>query len=302
MKNSLRKGNRKTYRRINKKGNKKTHRRHKANNRRTRRHSGGFINASHIANAYNTATQAYQGLNDAYSGLQEKYQESMQHYDTIKQKYDEMKNTLSEIANDPAVQKHLDTISTLHSQLSNSITPTTTHSGEDISPEEKMVGGFFNSSSLSSFNNSSLSSLNNAYKSANTSLANKKQQFDTVYKHPEVQKNIKDLSSHSYNTAKQGALLGVNVAAAAPFSSAYRGYTTYSAAKKGIKSAKNLYSSASDVYKTTIPQEAPPQEVAPQEAPPQEVAPQEAPPQEVAPQEAPPQEAAPQEAPPQENI
>jgi septation ring formation regulator EzrA len=227
MKNSLRKRNI------------KTHRRHKANNRRTRRRSGGFINSSHITNAYNTATQAYQSLNEAYSGLQQKYQESMQQYQDMKQKYDDMKEKLTEISNDPAVQKHLDTLSTLHSQLTNTMTP-----------EEKMTGGFFNTSSL-----------NNAYQSVNTSLTNKKQQlnakqqqFNTVYKHPEVQKNLKDLSTHSYNTAKHGSLLGVNVATGAPFSAAYRGYNTYSSAKKGIKSAKNLYSSANDAYKSSGPQ------------------------------------------------
>lgn len=215
MKNSLRKRNRKTR---------------KANNRRTRRRSGGFINSSNITNAYNTATQAYQGLNDAYSGLQQKYQESMQQYQDMKQKYDDMKEKLTEISNDPAVQKHLDTLSTLHSQLT---TPTA----------EKMTGGFFNNSSF-----------NNAYQSANSSLTNKKQQFNTVYKHPEVQKNLKDLSSHSYNTVKNGSLLGVNVATGAPFSAAYRGYNTYSSAKKGAKSARNLYSSANDAYKSSLPQ------------------------------------------------
>ncbi len=227
MKNSLRK----TLR--------KRNRRHKVNNCRTRRHSGGFINSSHITNAYNTATQAYQSLNEAYSGLQQKYQETMQQYQDMKQKYDEMKEKLTEISNDPAVQKHLDTLSTLHSQLTSSTTP-----------EEKMTGGFFNTSSL-----------NDAYKSANTSFTNKKQQLNAkqqqlnaVYKHPEVQKNFKDLSKHSYNTVKQGSLLGVNIATGAPISAAYRGYNTYSSAKKGVKSAKNLYSSASDVYKSSAPQ------------------------------------------------
>jgi DNA repair exonuclease SbcCD ATPase subunit len=227
MKNTLRKRNI------------KTHKKHKANNRRTRRRSGGFINSSHITNAYNTATQTYQSLNDAYSGLQQKYQESMQQYHDImqqyqdmKEKYDNIKEKLTEISNDPAVQKHLDTLSTLHSQLTSTMTP-----------EEKMTGGFFNTSSF-----------NNAYQSANTSLTNKKQQFNTVYKHPEVQKNFKDLSTHSYNTAKHGSLLGVNVATGAPFSAAYRGYNTYSSAKKGVKSAKKLYSSANDAYKSSVPQ------------------------------------------------
>lgn len=220
MKNTLRKRNR------------KTHKKHKANNRRTRRRSGGFINSSHITNAYNTATQTYQSLSDAYSGLQQKYQESMQQYQDMKEKYDNIKEKLTEISNDPAVQKHLDTLSTLQAQLTSTMTP-----------EEKMTGGFFNTSSF-----------NNAYQSANTSLTNKKQQFNTVYKHPEVQKNLKDLSTHSYNTAKQGSLLGVNVATGAPFSAAYRGYNTYSSAKKGVNSAKKLYSSANDAYKSTVPQ------------------------------------------------
>jgi hypothetical protein len=65
---------------------------------------------------------------------------------------------------------------------------------------------------------------------------------------------MKDLSTHSYNVAKHGSLFGVNVATGAPVSAAYRGYNTYSSAKKGIGSAKNLYSTANNVYrKSNIP-------------------------------------------------
>ena len=67
--------------------------------------------------------------------------------------------------------------------------------------------------------------------------------------------NLSDLSKHSYKTAKHGSLFGVNVATGAPISAAYRGYNTYRSAKKGISSAQNLYRSASDAYKSSVPQQ-----------------------------------------------
>ena len=237
MKNSLQKIRRKTY----KKHYKKTNKKNKVNNSKTKRRLGGFINASHISNAYTAATQTYQNLNNAYSGLKQKYQESMQQYEDIKEKYDEIKEKLVEISKDPLVQKHLDTLSTLHSQLTNQDN-NQDNNQDDNTKETKIVGGFFDTSSLTK-----------AYQNANTSYANKKQQFNTVYQHPEVQKNLKDLSTHSYNTAKHGSLLGVNIATGAPFSAAYRGYNTYKSANKGIKSAKNLYSSASNAYRSSVP-------------------------------------------------
>jgi chromosome segregation ATPase len=229
----------KSFKKSIKKTLKMNYRKRKANNRKTKRYLGGFINPSQISNAYNAATQTYQNLNKAYSGLNQKYQDTVNQYQDIKQKYDAIKEKISEISNDPAVQKHLDTLSTLHSQLSN--TSSAIPNSLNTDQETKVGGGIFDTSGL-----------NTAYQNVNTSYMNKKNKFNSVYQHPEVQKNLKDLSSHSYNTAKHGSLLGVNVATGAPFSAAYRGYNTISSANKGIKSAKNLYSSASNAYNASV--------------------------------------------------
>ena len=211
------------------KKSRKTRNKSKKSQHKSRKNLGGFINSSNITNAYNTANKTYQGINDAYVVAKQKYQETMEKYQDMKQKYDQMKQELEQIYNDPEVQKHL---STLSSQLNNINQPTS---------NKPMEGGFFNPSAL-----------NNVYQSANTAYSNKKQTLNAVYNHPEVKQNMKDLSKHSYNVAKHGSLFGVNVATAAPISAAYRGYNTYSSAKKGISSAKNLYSTANNVYKSNI--------------------------------------------------
>lgn len=223
------------------------------NNRKTRYNKsgyrkkiGGAISAANVMDAYNAVSKTSQGLYDAYLNAKEKYDNIMQKYQEMQAKYQEMQQTLDKIKNDPEVQQHLNTLSNLHSQIQSMNTP----------PSSSQVpltqsAGFFNMSNL----NTGMSNLNTGIQSANTLYSQKKQQARAVYGNPQVQQNLSDLSKHSYNTAKQGSLFGVNVATGAPISAAYRGYNTYQSARKGVTSAQNLYRSASDAYKSSVPQQ-----------------------------------------------
>lgn len=211
---------------------KKTIRKLRKKNRKSRKskkHLGGFISPSHISNMYNTANQTYQSLNDTYQSTKQKYLDMQEKYNEMKQQYNDMQEKMNEIYNDPQVQQHLQNLNTLSANLS----PTSQLPALPIpvNNEPAIKGGF-------------ISSLNNTYNS-------NKQKISSVYNNPDVQKNLKDLSTHSYNTAKHGSLMGVNLATGAPFSAAYRGYNTYSSAKKGMTTAKKLYSSANNAYKSS---------------------------------------------------
>jgi len=269
MKYSLRKKNKFS------KTNKFNHKNKKTNNKKaaqkhrnkTMKQTGGFI--SNLSNALDTAHSTYNTLNETYLNAKQKYQEYykmyedlLKNYHEIQEKYNELKEKLIEIHNNnPLIDTKVDGIDI------------TSETNSDINAEIQK-GGFMsllnNASQHVSSASQQLSSARNKLNSygqqtmntANTHLSSVKQNLNaanshlntakTVYYHPEVQKNLKDLSTHSLNTAKQGTLLGVNVATGNPFSSAYRGYTTYSAAKKGVSSARNLASSVNDVYKSTV--------------------------------------------------
>lgn len=224
----------------------KTFKNKQKNNKKTRYHKnsyrkniGGAITAANVMDAYNTVSKTSQGIYDAYLSAKEKYDNIMQKYNEMQAKYQEMQDTLNRIKNDPEVQQHLNTLSNIHSQMQSMNMPPPV-----AQTPVAQSAGFFN-----------VSNLNTGLQSANTLYSQKKQQAKAVYRNPQVQQNLSDLSKHSYNTAKQGSLFGVNVATGAPISAAYRGYNTYQSARKGVSSAQNLYRSASDAYKSSVPQQ-----------------------------------------------
>jgi len=103
-------------------------------------------------------------------------------------------------------------------------------------------GGFFNTTS---FKNST-TGLTNTYQNTKTQLKN-------TYNHPEVQKNIQDISNHSANVAQHGTKGLTNAATGSPFSAAYRGYKTYKSSKNAIGSVGKLGTSLVNAYKSNSP-------------------------------------------------
>ena len=206
-----------------------------------------IYNGAGLMDTYNSLNQASQNLYNIYLGAKDKYNNIMEQYNQIENQYLQMKQTLERIKNDPEVQQQLNTLSNLNSQLQQNIQKTNPPPSPSETQEIIQNAGFINSSLL-----------NSNLKSAKDYYSTKKQQAKTsyttaknVYNNPQVKQNLNELSKHSTNTLKHGSMFGLNVATGAPFSAAYRGYNTYKSAKEGVTSAKKLYNTANDVYRTS---------------------------------------------------
>jgi len=211
-------------------------------NRTRKTYSGaGFMET------YNSASQNAQTLYAMYLNARNQYNTLMNQYNEIEAQYLQMKQILEKIKNDPEVQQQLIVLSNLNSQLQQSIQKTSPPTSPPLETQEVVQnGGFLKAIGVQSANQYYTTGQQKAKASYSTAK--------NVYNNPEVQQNLQGLKTHSYNTAKHGAMFGINVATGAPISAAYRGYNTYKSAKKGINSAQNLYKSANDVYQASSTQ------------------------------------------------
>jgi hypothetical protein len=200
-----------------------------------------------LIDTYNSVNQSSQNLYNMYLGAKDKYNTLMDQYNQIETQYLQMKQTLEKIKNDPEVQQQLKTLSSLNSQLQENIQIT----NPPPSPPQSQEGGFFNPSQINTNLQSGVQSANKYYSTTKQQASASYGTAKNVYNNPQVQQNLSDLKKHSTNTIKQGSMFGLNVATGSPISAAYRGYNTYSSAKKGLSSAKNLYNTTNQVYKAS---------------------------------------------------
>jgi len=233
----------------------KTHNKKSKNlNKKTRKYLGGY-SLNDAYNHANTLSTQFNNLHQNFKDSHKYFNDFLNHPNVqagINNLHPDFQNHINNLSGHlNNLSGHLDNLSDVNNQFASNLQQfqqPLQQQQEQLQQEQLQQGGFFNTSNITS-------TLQNTKQRVNTSLNNRTQQFNTtkqklnaVVNHPEVKQNFKDLSTHSYNTAKNGALLGVNVAAASPFSAAYRGYNTYSSAKKGFVSAKGLAKSVGNAY------------------------------------------------------